>query len=341
MKRGFYLLSLLGLLLLMNSCWLTEPAYPRPELWLCSINADGTGFRKIKEVDSNFGTTGFWDIYMTKDDRIIFYGEKLWISETDTIRVEQIVPDTLTLDNRSRLSQSSDGCRMYFAANKDIYQITYPEFVLTRITDAKDGRFLNPIVSSDDNTITYLRYRQLKGQKDYSMTVCYMLLDVSKFYELPQLGQYCHNVVHRLSDNRLYYNRLFFGTLSCDLNGDNVQLIGSYGYDTSPLFGLSHNERFLIVKGSKLWVYDLVIGNYIEISVLQGSRTNLICSLAKNSSILYYVSTANRLMRYDLDSNNESLIQLNYSKVSLDQATMIATNWSGDKIYFTCFVSVD
>ncbi len=341
MKRCMYLAMLIGLTLLLGSCWPTEPEYPRPEPWLCSINADGTGFRKIKKVDMNFGTTGFWDIYMTKDNRIIFYGEKLWISDTDVINPVQIVPDTLALDNFSRLSQSSDGYRMYFAANKDIYQITCPEFVLTRITDAKDGRFLNPIVSTDDNTITYLRHRQLKGQKDYSMTICYLLLDVSKFYELPQLGQYCHNVVHRVSDNRLYYNRLIYGTLSCDLNGDNVQHIGDYGSDISPLFGLSHNERFLIVKGSKLWVHDLVIGNHIEISVLQGSRTNLICSLAKNAPILYYVNTANRLMRYDLDSNNESLIQLNYSKVSLDQATMIATNWSGDKIYFTCFVSFD
>ena len=80
----YILISLLGILVLLGSCLnLTEPDPPRAEPWLCSINADGTGFRKIKKVDSSFGTNGFWDIYMTKDDRIIFYGEKLWISDTD------------------------------------------------------------------------------------------------------------------------------------------------------------------------------------------------------------------------------------------------------------------
>ncbi|GAB1365659.1 hypothetical protein MASR1M36_05300 [Candidatus Cloacimonadaceae bacterium] len=73
MKRHIYLAVLLGLMLLLNSC-LTEPSYPPVEPWLCSINADGTGFRKTKKVDENFGTTGL-DIYMTKDNRIIFGGE--------------------------------------------------------------------------------------------------------------------------------------------------------------------------------------------------------------------------------------------------------------------------
>ncbi|HQB49731.1 MAG TPA: hypothetical protein PLW33_03550, partial [Candidatus Cloacimonas sp.] len=85
MKRYLYLAVLIGLALILGSCWFTEPIYLLPESWLCSVNADGTGFRKIKKVDLDFGTTGFWDIYMTKDNRIIFYGEKLWISDTDTI----------------------------------------------------------------------------------------------------------------------------------------------------------------------------------------------------------------------------------------------------------------
>ncbi|MDI9529525.1 MAG: hypothetical protein QM233_06315, partial [Candidatus Cloacimonadota bacterium] len=117
MKRYLYLALLAGMLFVMNSC-ITEPEYPHYEPWLCSINADGTGFRKIKKVDGYFGTTGFWDIYMTKDKRIIFYGEKLWISDTDTIRIEQITPDNLTLTHLPpRLSQSPDGSKLYFAAD--------------------------------------------------------------------------------------------------------------------------------------------------------------------------------------------------------------------------------
>ena len=105
----------MGLALVLGSCWLTEPVYPRPEPWLCSINSDGTGFRKIKKVDLNFGTTGFWDIYMTKDNRIISYGERLWISDTDTIRVEQITPSNLDLFVKPQLAFTRE--RAYFYAD--------------------------------------------------------------------------------------------------------------------------------------------------------------------------------------------------------------------------------
>ncbi|HQF67584.1 MAG TPA: hypothetical protein PLC91_01445, partial [Candidatus Cloacimonadota bacterium] len=120
MKRYLYLALLAGMLFVMNSC-ITEPEYPHYEPWLCSINADGTGFRKIKK--SPFNTPGLADIYMTKDNRIIFYGESLWISDSDTIRIEQITPDNLTLTRiPPRLSQSPDGSKLYFAADKNIYQ---------------------------------------------------------------------------------------------------------------------------------------------------------------------------------------------------------------------------
>ena len=43
MKRYLYLAVLIGLALVLGSCWFTEPIYLLPESWLCSVNADGTG----------------------------------------------------------------------------------------------------------------------------------------------------------------------------------------------------------------------------------------------------------------------------------------------------------
>ena len=113
MKRCSYIAVLMGLALLLGSCWPTEPSYPRPEPWLCSINADGTGFRKIKK--SPFNTPGLVDIYMTKDNRIISYGQRLWISDTDIIRVEQITPSNLDLFVKPQLAFTRE--RAYFYAD--------------------------------------------------------------------------------------------------------------------------------------------------------------------------------------------------------------------------------
>ena len=135
MKRYLYLALLAGMLFVMNSC-ITEPEYPHYEPWLCSINADGTGFRKIKKVDGYYGTTGFWDIYMTKDNRIIFYGERLWISETDTIRPVCITDNIYTLQNNpARLSQSPDGSKLYFASrDKNIHELNLNTMTSRQLT---------------------------------------------------------------------------------------------------------------------------------------------------------------------------------------------------------------
>jgi len=145
----------MGLALLLGSCWPTEPSYPRPEPWLCSINADGTGFRKIKK--SPFNTPGLVDIYMTKDNRIIFYGEKLWISETDTIRPVSITDNIYTLQQQpARLSQSPDGSKLYFASkDKNIHELDLNTMLSRQLTSESVRTLRNPIVSDLGNFITY------------------------------------------------------------------------------------------------------------------------------------------------------------------------------------------
>jgi len=149
MKKYLYLALLGGLLIVLNSC-ITEPKLPPlAQPWLCSINADGTGFRLIKKVDMNFGTTGFWDIYMTKDNRIIFYGQKLWISETDTIRPISITDNIPTLQRYpARLSQSADGSKLYFAStDKNIHELDLTTLLSRQLTTESVRTLRNPIVS--------------------------------------------------------------------------------------------------------------------------------------------------------------------------------------------------
>ncbi|MDZ4121966.1 MAG: hypothetical protein U1C33_06065, partial [Candidatus Cloacimonadaceae bacterium] len=166
MKRYLYLATLLGLMLLMNSC-LTEPLYPRPEPWLCSINADGTGFRKIKK--SPFHTPGLVDIYMTKDNRIIFYGERLWISDTDTIRVAQITPDNLIMFNFPQLEFTRDGGTAYFAASRDLYRFKLSTNEVFKLTETPiDYYWAEPMLSDKER---FLSIRGYWGKTDESQTV--------------------------------------------------------------------------------------------------------------------------------------------------------------------------
>jgi len=154
MKNLCYVLVLIFMLLLLESCH-QEHISPPIEPWFCSINADGTGFRKIKKGYS--GTTGISDIYVTKDEKIIFYADQLWISDTDVISPVKITPDNIALtDLPPRISQSSDGSKFYFAAwDKNIYMLTYPDYQLTKLTNETVRYLRNPILSDQDNFLTY------------------------------------------------------------------------------------------------------------------------------------------------------------------------------------------
>jgi len=336
MKAILYLLALITMLLTLNSCFFpSEPSYPPVEPWLCSINADGTGFRKIKKAP--FNTPGLVDIYMTKDNRIIFYGDKLWISDTDVINPVLIVPDSLIMDNHPRISESINGNRLFFAANNSIYQLTYPLFELTKLSSALGKKLINPILSADDKSLTFLTYRQMKGQRDYSMTVSYLSLEDLITHELPVLGQYCHNVAYRMSDSRLYYNDLY-ELKSCSKAGDNVQVIGNYPSNTSHLFGFTHDERYLLVQGTKLRIIDLNNNSIAELSGLTNQNLDFVCTLVKTANLIYYIDLDNKLKKYDMNTKADLAIPIDYSKVAFGFDTFITANCDGSTLYFTCGV---
>lgn len=328
-------LLILGLL---GSCFYpSEPNTPSPEPWLCSINADGTGFRKIKKAP--FNTPGLVDINMTKDNRIIFYGQKLWISETDVFIPTLIVPDSLTMDNHPRISQSTSGDRLFFAANNSVYQLTIPSFEINKLSSISGNKLINPILSADDITITFLKHHQMKEHKDYSMTVSYLSIEDLVIHELPSLGQYCHNAIYRNSNSRMYYNDLY-NLYSCSITGDDIQLIGSYASETSHIFGLTHDERYLLVKGSKLRIVDLSKNSHVELSVLTGLNVNLICAPVKTTDLIYYIDLSNKLVRYDMNSQTIIEIPFDYSKAAFGLDSLITANWDGSVLYFICNVTL-
>lgn len=333
-----YLLALIIMLLGLNSCYYSsEPYSPPPEPWLCSINADGTGFRKIKKVDLNFGTNGFWDIYMTKDNKIIFYGDKLWISDTDGIELIQIVPDSLIMDNHPRISESFRENKLFFAANGSIYQLTIPMFELTKIASTVGGKMMNPVLSVDDKALAFVTHRQILGDRDYAMTVSYLSLGNEAVYNLPSLGQYCHNVAFRSADNRLYYNDLY-ELKSSNKSGDNIQVIGSYPSNTSSLFGLTYSEHYMLVQGQKLRIIDLFNNAVEEISCLAKDNLDFICSIVKTEDFLYYIDLNKKLMKYDMNAKTSMAIPIDYSKVVFGNNTLITSTWDGSTIYMICSI---
>ena len=346
MKRYLYLAVLIGLALILVSCWFTEPIYLLPESWLCSVNADGTGFRKIKKVDLDFGTTGFWDIYMTKDNRIIFYGEKLWISDTDTIRVEQITPDNLTLTHLpSRLSQSPDGSKLYFAADKNIYQLSYPDYQLTQLTHQTTRWLRNPIVSDLGNYITYssdgFGYPTKETEYMYWLNLINGQSDI-----IPSPDTLSFNPYYSEIEDYVYYERA--GLFRSRLDGSDRTTVDNYGGSGEPytMFSISNDQRYIVHKSNPTYnnyfvrIFDKVCVSGVNIPVKNSPSYKLLGRLCKEANIVFYISPGypEKLHSYRLDTGEDTI--LNPNQVNIANTYIIAPTWDGSKVYFYADIAV-
>jgi hypothetical protein len=346
MKRYLYLAVLIGLALILVSCWFTEPIYLLPESWLCSVNADGTGFRKIKKVDLDFGTTGFWDIYMTKDNRIIFYGEKLWISDTDTIRVEQITPDNLTLTHLpSRLSQSPDGSKLYFAADKNIYQLSYPDYQLTQLTHQTTRWLRNPIVSDLGNYITYSSDGFGYPTKETEYMYWLNLINGQSGI-IPSPDTLSFNPYYSEIEDYVYYERA--GLFRSRLDGSDRTTVDNYGGSGEPytMFSISNDQRYIVHKSNPTYnnyfvrIFDKVCASGVNIPVKNSPSYGLLGRLCKEANIVFYISPGypEKLHSYRLDTGEDTI--LNPNQVNIANTYIIAPTWDGSKVYFYADIEV-
>jgi hypothetical protein len=346
MKRYLYLAVLIGLALILVSCWFTEPIYLLPESWLCSVNADGTGFRKIKKVDLDFGTTGFWDIYMTKDNRIIFYGEKLWISDTDTIRVEQITPDNLTLTHLpSRLSQSPDGSKLYFAADKNIYQLSYPDYQLTQLTHQTTRWLRNPIVSDLGNYITYSSDGFGYPTKETEYMYWLNLINGQSGI-IPSPDTLSFNPYYSEIEDYVYYERA--GLFRSRLDGSDRTTVDNYGGSGEPytMFSISNDQRYIVHKSNPTYnnyfvrIFDKVCVSGVNIPVKNSPSYGLLGRLCKEANIVFYISPGypEKLHSYRLDTGEDTI--LNPNQVNIANTYIIAPTWDGSKVYFYADIEV-
>ena len=345
MKRiVFYLLSL-SLLLSLGSCFYpSEPLHPWPESWLCSVNADGTGFRMIKKVDLSFGTTGFWDIYMTKDDRIIFYGEKLWISETDTIRPIQITPDNLTLIHLpSRLSQSPDGSKLFFAADKNIYQLSYPDFKLTQLTNQSIRWLRNPIVSDLGNYITYSSngFGYPTKETEY---LYWMNLSTGESSIVPTADSLVVNVFYSEAQDFVYYERI--GLHKSRLDGSDSSIVDNLAANITPypMYAFSNDMQYVVrlrqLQPPVIRVFNLQTNTAVELPVIIGPQTYPLGALSRGTNDQFYVSPGNKLCVYHLDTGEDTVILQSTSDLSISRFINIAPTWDGSKAYFYADISI-
>jgi hypothetical protein len=322
------------MLLLLGSCH-EEQLYPPVEPWLCSINADGTGFRKIKKVDLSFGTTGFWDIYMTKDNRIIFYGEKLWITETDTIRFEQITPNNLVLFDFPQLEFTRDGSTAYFAASRDLYKLKLSTNELFKITvTPEDYTYAEPLLSDDER---YLTMRSFNAKEPRIVGAYIDIQDNTLRYIFSNLwfpASYKTKIMTSMN-SMILENR--DGFASVNLQDSTYTLHQLYLASYKNMFETSADQHYLLTKyiqSSKSYAIAIDLQNYTryELGYVNEHHSRSPIKVCKDANFVFYFDD-HRIYKYDLNTHQKSTVIEPNANCGLLSIIMLAPTWDGSKVY--------
>jgi hypothetical protein len=346
LKRCIYIALWASILVLLSSC-ITEPEYPRAEPWLCSINADGTGFRKIKKVDLNFGTNGFWDIYMNKDNRIIFYGEKLWISDADSISISQMTPDNLIVFNKPQLEFTQDGSSVFFAASRALYKLKLSTNEVFKIIETPleylDYTYAEPLLSDDENYITIRSYPYIA--KDPIIVGAYIdLHDNSlKYVYSSALFPASYKTKFMASSNSLILeNKDGFG--SVNLQDSTYTLLQPYSASYKNMLEVSPDQRYLLTRDKQTAsninaiAIDLYNNTRYELGRINDHWSSNPIKISKNGNLVYFRDEYH-IYKYDLGTHTKSTIFAPNSNNDVLEIFMLAPTWDGSKVFFYADIS--
>jgi len=343
MKKYLYYLMPLSLLLILGSCFYTsEPSNPRPEPWLCSINADGTGFRKIHKAP--FNTPGLADIYMTKDDRIIFYGEKLWISETDTISITPITPFSLVMFDKPQLEFTRDGGTAYFTASRDLYKIKLSTNEVFKITETpEDYSYAEPVLSDDERYITMRTYPA--NSKEPIIAGYYIdLLDNSLNFTYSDTwfpASYKTKIISSLS-RQILENRDGFASVS--LLDSTYTLHQPYTSSYKNMFETSSDQRYILTRykqstSSYAIAIDLNDFTQYELGKIYEHISSNPIKACKDTNLVFF-RDEDHIYKYDLDTHIKSIVIGPSDNLGVGRIIMHTPTWDGSKVYFYADISI-
>jgi len=285
---------------------------------------------------------------MTIDNRIIFYGEKLWISETDTIRPVSITDNIYNLQTQpARLSQSPDGSKLYFASkDKNIHELDLNTMLSRQLTSESIRTLRNPIISDLGNFITY----SSRGYGEPSKATEYMYwlnLITGESDIIPSPDTVSVNPSYSEIENYVYYEKA--GLFRSKLDGSDRVSVDNQGGHSYPytMFSISQDQRYIAhnhntVSSYYVRVFDKASSTGINIPVKMGYGSyQYLGVMCKAANIVFYISPGSpeKLHAYYLETGEDIVLYEDVHNLSITQYMNIAPTWDGNVVYFYAVVS--
>jgi Tol biopolymer transport system component len=297
---------------------------PHYDPFLCVINADGTGFQKLMNLNST-DLSYSSALYITSGGQLIFEADRFYITDPDSIYPIPITSGFTAYRQGLELSNDNKG---YFCSYGDLYQYDFATHTQTNLTTSIDGSLNNPVLSPDDSIITLVKHAY---DSTHVYTICYYNLMDGSFHEIPQAGDLTDKGIYSPLNNKLYIARRQ-GLYKVNLDGtDNTQLLS--GYFKQLVFDRQKTNLISVASGGLLVVYNIF--SELTIQSHQIPDPLAVVKFPRKTNKLFY-ATGGSVYYYDIDNQNTTKIP----NISGIVNTMCPT-WDGSKIYYIANLRLD
>lgn len=325
----YNILLLLFVSLLLTSCITSPETHPVYDSFVCSINADGTGFQKLVKVSQlPFDTSQLWDMYVTQNGKLIFDANYLYIIDPDSLG-QDFLPSVST-DYGQRYSLSNDN-KVYYCSEGMLYQFDLQTNTTRQLTDHIGGDLMNPIISPDNSIVTLFRNEH---DSNGTTTLCYYRLLDDSLIVLPQAGTATHNGIYNPNNGKIYHEQNN-GLYQIDLDGTNK--IHCFNYFTNGCFGFglsSQKDHIVSVDVSKkLSVFNILNNTQAFTLVMNDNRVTPKITYDENK--VFYVLNGSA---YFYDINDHQITSIPHTE---GLSIAMCPTWDGSKIYFIANLRVN
>jgi hypothetical protein len=313
----YNILLLFCFAMLLTSCITKPENHPDEEDFLCVINADGTGFQKFP-YPSIPGT--IWDMYVTKDGKLIFASDKYYITDPDSIIPVPFIDIT---PNSYGLTLANDG-KAYYCQNGDLYKYNFVTQIPINLTENIDGFFSNPLISPDDSIITL---KELSQDSTNTSILCFFRLSDNSMHFLPEAGSSTRRGIYNPLTNKIYHEQTD-GLYKIDLDGHNNTHLLTYTSLMLQVFGLNPFSNYLVIIDPYAILRIFNISTELIDFNHALSDIRIIPKVTKYANEIFY-SANGILFIHNLDNN----LTFQIPNTSGVEYAMCPT-WDGNKIYY-------
>jgi hypothetical protein len=302
--------------LLLTSCELFKIHNLSDHTYLCSINSNGTGFKKLLDLkNAPWASWDVQDLYVTYDGKLIVAAYAFYLADPDSLNFLRF---PVAATSGSCKLQVSNENQVFYTMGGNLSSYNIANNVSENLTPYLGGDIINLNMPNNGNLLTF---------ETWSGDLYYYNIAEANLHTVLEPGNHVDNSLYNPTDHKIYYST-YSEIHSINLDGTCDSLLFNANNDRDNSLSLTNTNDELILIDSNL------VLKIINIQTLNETYSQQLSSeyydqakVTKNSNKIFYLANQH-LYQYNMSTGS-------VTRVFQEKIMRFCPNWNGDKIYFT------